>query len=350
MGIRFLLLKWYRIKGRELPWREYRDPYRIWVSEVILQQTRINQGMAYYFAFLEKFPDVHRLAEADITEVLKVWQGLGYYSRARNMHEAAVTIVKEHGGKFPESYTELIKLKGIGEYTAAAISSIAFGEAVPAIDGNVKRVIARLNGITDDTSRPAVINRIKEILSKEISHNSPGDFNQALMDLGSMICKPVNPLCGECPLSENCYAFRLDQVNEIPVKYKKIKSRKRYFHYLIIISSGEVLLNRRKGKDIWEGLYEFPLFETDHSFNDRELQEEVERMIIPAENDYLIQKISPEIIHILSHQKIITRFIHIEMDEIPDKLKKSYILSKRNDINEYPLPRLIEKYLPEITG
>ncbi|MGC9343299.1 MAG: A/G-specific adenine glycosylase [Bacteroidales bacterium] len=348
MGISNLLSKWFDKEGRELPWRDTGSPYEIWVSEIILQQTRINQGTAYYHAFLERFPDIFSLASADIKEVLNVWQGLGYYSRARNMHETAKKIVKEFNGNFPDSYDEIIKLKGIGEYTAGAIASIAFHERVPAIDGNVKRVIARVYGITNDIGKPKTTKNIRSILMQEIPAESPGNFNEALMDLGSLICKPVNPSCNLCPLNELCDANKLGQVNEIPVKYKKTKTRIRHFFYAIIHCEENILINLRTGKDIWEGLYEFPLFESKKDLGDGEIYSELHKYFFKDSEMFSLRKISNPVIHILSHQKILAKFIHIEIERIPTHLKNTFIIVKQSEINQYPLPRLIEKYLPEI--
>jgi A/G-specific adenine glycosylase len=347
MGISNLLLSWFKKEGRELPWRESQKPYEIWVSEIILQQTRINQGTAYYHAFLERFPDVFSLASADITDVLKVWQGLGYYSRARNMHETARKLVSEYKGNFPESFEEIVKLKGIGEYTAGAIASIIFNERAPAIDGNVKRVISRIFGITEDIGKATTIKKIRTHILKEIPSQEPGNFNQALMDLGSMICKPTNPLCDRCPLNEICIANKLDQVNEIPVKYRKINTRIRHFLYLIIQSEDKLLINKRSGKDIWEQLYDFPLLELKAAPVESDIYHKVQQHFLKSGETFRLIRISPVMSHVLSHQKILARFIHIESDTIPPSLEKKFILINKSEIHQYPLPRLIEKYLSE---
>mgnify|MGYP006287262535 CR=1 FL=1 len=347
MEISKLLLKWYEKQGRELPWRETFDPYKIWVSEIILQQTRIQQGVEYYHSFLKSFPDVFTLAGSDISEVLNIWQGLGYYSRARNMHEAARVIVHQYNGTFPSNYKDLKKLKGIGEYTAGAIASIAFGEQVPAVDGNVKRVFSRLFGLQDDLDRPIPMQNLKNLLQKEIDKNEPGKFNQAVMDLGSLICKPKNPLCSECPLSENCTALKNETVNELPVKYKKIKSRKRYFYYCIISCNEQVLISRRKKKDIWELLYEFPLFESSKPLSDKSIYDNVNGMFLTGQKRTVISDISSEIIHILSHQKLHTRFIHVEVEKLNTPVLSDFTPVKKEKINDFPLPRLIDRYLKE---
>jgi A/G-specific adenine glycosylase len=348
MYISRLLLNWYKRNGRELPWRETKDPYKIWVSEIILQQTRINQGMAYYNRFIERFPDVQSLANADIQEVLNLWQGLGYYSRARNMHYAAKTITSELNGHFPRNYSEIKMLKGVGEYTAGAIASISFNEPVPAIDGNVKRVVSRLFMIYEDVDKPAGLIKIREKLVEHLDKNNPGTFNQAVMDLGSMICKPVNPECDKCPLSNNCEARRNDRVQELPVKYKKLKSRNRYFYYLIISLGEKILIGQRTKKDIWELLYEFPLIETDRRLEEKEIFNEIITSHLIGKHKVEFNGISDEIIHILSHQKIHARFIHLITDSLPGNFNENYILIKRVEIDKYPLPRLIERYLSRL--
>ncbi len=347
MEISKLLLKWYEKQGRELPWRETSNPYKIWVSEIILQQTRIQQGIEYYHSFLKSFPDIFSLAESDISEVLNVWQGLGYYTRARNMHEAARVITYQYNGTFPSNYKDIINLKGIGEYTAGAIASIAFGEQVPAIDGNVKRVFSRLFNLHDDLDKPLAVKNLKNLLQKEMDKDDPGKFNQAVMDLGALICKPKNPLCSKCPLSENCIAFKNEIVNELPVKYKKIKSRNRYFYYCIINCKGQILINRRKKKDIWELLYEFPLIETSKPLSDTSMYDRVKEIFLTGQKRTEISNISSEIIHILSHQKLHTRFIHVEVEKLNTPVLSDFIPVKKEKINDFPLPRLIDRYLKE---
>ncbi len=345
MDISKLLLNWYKREGRELPWRATRDPYKIWVSEIILQQTRIQQGLEYYYSFIMQFPDVFSLASAEIRDVLKIWQGLGYYSRARNMHEAAKSIVRDHNGKFPGNYSDIIKLKGVGEYTAGAIASIAFGEAVPAIDGNVKRVISRFCGIYDDMAKPSGLKKVREALENLMNHEEPGTFNQALMDLGSLICKPSKPLCRDCPLAEKCKAYNQDIVNELPVKYKKTKNRDRYFYYIIISSGDMVLINQRKKKDIWELLYEFPLIEKEKAMEENRIFDSIRKQFFPEHKKLRIKKISSEITHVLSHQKIHARFIHIETEDFSGPGLSGFTTINSNRINDFPLPRLIDRYL-----
>ena len=349
MAISKLLLKWYEKEGRDLPWRTSRDPYKIWVSEIILQQTRITQGTRYYHKFTERFPDVKSLAGSDITTVLNIWQGLGYYSRARNMHEAAKTVMQDYGGTFPETYHELIRLKGIGEYTAGAIASIVRNEAVPAIDGNVIRVISRLFSVYEDPGRPSGKKKIKEILLNEMDPEAPGSFNQALMDLGSMVCKPKNPLCEQCPLSALCISNQAGTVHELPVKYKKIKNRDRYFYYLLIQKEKEFLIKRRTGKDIWEMLFELPLIEKNTVLEHENILAEIRNRFFSGNENFTIRDISSETRHILSHQVIHAFFIRITADNFPTGQNEELVIVNSSDIQHYPLPRLIEKYLQEIS-
>ena len=257
------LLDWFDTHKRDLPWRGETDPYRIWISEVILQQTRVVQGMDYYRRFLEAFPTCAALAAAPEAEVLKVWQGLGYYSRARNLHAAARQIMADHGGVFPSDYPSIRNLKGVGDYTAAAIASIAFGLPHPAVDGNVLRFVARYQGIFDNIAAPATRKLVETTCQKWIPNDRPGDFNQAMMEMGAMVCTPKNPSCPECSFASECYAFQHQQVEQLPVKQKNITVKNRYFHYLIFLHNDQTILQRRAENDIWRELYEFPLVEID---------------------------------------------------------------------------------------
>ena len=274
MNFTKILSKWYDKNKRDLPWRRTKDPYRIWVSEIILQQTRIEQGWDYYLRFIEKFPDLHVLASAREEEVLKLWQGLGYYSRARNMHAAAKEIINLHHGKFPGTYEEIRRLKGIGDYTAAAISSIAFGIPSPVVDGNVCRFFSRYFGIGEPADTQKGKTAVREKAKEHISSEHPGDFNQAIMEFGALQCKPV-PDCMTCPLKTGCVAFQQKRIAEFPVKSKKQRVRTRYFHYLLIKTgkgkNHSVFLKKRTGNDIWKNLFDFPLIETEKAVNYKKL-------------------------------------------------------------------------------
>ncbi|MDD3107894.1 MAG: A/G-specific adenine glycosylase, partial [Alistipes sp.] len=259
------LCDWYEAGHRELPWRETKDPYRIWISEVILQQTRVAQGLDYYHRFLERFPSVQALATASEDEVLKAWQGLGYYSRARNLHAAAQQIVQQHGGVFPETYAAVRALQGVGEYTAAAICAFAFDQPYVAIDGNVQRVVSRLFDLESSMQEVAGRKQLRVLADTLLDRRRPALFNQALMEFGALQCHPKGAECRRCPLMESCLAFGHDTVVQRPVKGRAVRVRPRYFNYFYVRCGTQVLLHRRAGHDIWRNLYEFPLIETEEA-------------------------------------------------------------------------------------
>jgi A/G-specific adenine glycosylase len=336
---------WYDKEKRNLPWRNTSDPYKIWLSEIILQQTRVAQGTGFYIRFLENFPDIYSLARAEPDEVLKLWQGLGYYSRARNLHETARKIAFEMGGQFPGTYLELLKLKGVGEYTAAAISSIAYGEPRAAVDGNVKRVIARLFSVGEEISSTEGKKTITSFAAEILDQNNPGRHNQAVMELGANICLPAKPLCPACPLNSVCHALKEMMVTEFPVKYKKPKVRERFFTYLIIRKANTIRIQQRPVGDIWTGLYEFPLIETRGVMQLKDYPGLVADFLNSGKNAILIHKISDPIIHKLSHRTIICRFLHISFSGDLEPLSLPGIRLNINDFDDYPIPRLIERYI-----
>ena len=264
------LVNWYNSNKRPLPWRETKDPYKIWLSEIILQQTRVSQGLPYYLKFMTEFPTIHDLAKANEQKVLSLWQGLGYYSRARNLHQCAIYISDKLGGKFPSSYLELLKLPGIGPYTAAAIASIAFGEAVPVVDGNVYRVLSRLFGIEADIGQSKNREIFYEHALQLIQNQDPDTFNQAMMEFGAMHCMPRNPLCEECFVSSECYANLHGKQESFPIKSKKIKVRKRYFNYIVFFFEDGLLMRERSEGDIWQGLNDFYCIESGQLFDEEE--------------------------------------------------------------------------------
>lgn len=315
------ILNWYAINGRELPWRQTTNPYAIWLSEVIMQQTRIAQGTAYWERFMKRWPNVHELAKATEDEVLREWQGLGYYSRARNLHKAAQQIVSL--GRFPQTYKELKQLKGIGEYTAAAISSISFAEPVAVVDGNVYRVLARYFGIDtpiDSTEGKKVFKAMaQEYLPKE----APAAYNQGLMDFGAIQCTPTFPNCEVCSLIDTCFAANNNKVADLPVKAKKTKQRERHFSFIYIRCNGKTTIRRRGAGDIWQGLWELPTKEL---------------LGNAIENATLIKK---NVKHILTHQIIFADFYLLETDT-PPTLPADYIWIKESEIERYALPRLID--------
>ena len=338
-----LLLDWYRRSRRDLPWGHTADPYRIWVSEVILQQTRVVQGTAYYLRFLERFPDVESLAAASPDEVLKVWEGLGYYSRARNMHAAARHIAGRLGGHFPRTYEELLRLKGVGPYTAAAVASIAFGEAVPVVDGNVFRVVTRLFAITlprgDGGDR-----EVRALLAQLIPAEEAGDFNQALMELGALVCTPAAPACDDCPLREHCLARKKNMTGSLPVVMSPRGTKKRYFHYLVAECRGEMLVSQRAGKDIWQLLWEFPSLETE--------KEEPPARVLALFEEWLPgitgsgeRVVSRLLRHQLTHRTILARFYHVTLPQWPASLKGTFVKVPPDRLGDYAFPRLITRYM-----
>lgn len=338
------ILKWYYHEKRQLPWRGISDPYLIWISEIILQQTRIDQGINYYLRFVENFPTVHSLATANQDEVLKLWQGLGYYSRARNLHFGAKQILKDFNGKFPTSSDDLKKIKGIGDYSAAAIASIAFNEPIAAIDGNVYRVLSRIFGISEpiDTTKGKKI--FAELANQLIDQNNPGDFNQAVMEFGALHCKPKQALCHQCGFARSCIAYSLNTIEHFPVKSKKTKQRNRYFYYLHIEQANNLFFKKRVEKDIWHNLYDFPLIETTEKKSIEVIFESDEWKTLFNNSDIQIKNISNEVIHILSHQKIHVQFIHLSLISEKNLSSNFQKIDKRN-IFELAVPRLIENYL-----
>ncbi|MCL2435765.1 MAG: A/G-specific adenine glycosylase [Lentimicrobiaceae bacterium] len=329
MNLSKTLLNWFEENQRHLPWRGETDPYKIWVSEIILQQTRVNQGWAYYLRFIERFPNVKSLAEAPLQEVLRVWQGLGYYSRARNMHTAAQQIMQNHQGVFPHNYLDIRKLKGIGDYTAAAIGSIAFRLPYAAVDGNVLRVITRIFGIYDDISQPKTVRAITQLCQNLIDKENPGDFNQALMELGAIQCTPKKPNCEICPFTTQCIAFAKEHVNLLPVKFLILKVKKRYFHYLIFTKNDKTIIEQRTANDIWKNLYQFPLIETQTA-----CEKITEEMLLDAGFGKIHPVFLKEVKHKLTHQHLTVRF-YIVNNFLPE-LKNNTIPIKK--LKKYPFP------------
>lgn len=331
------LLDWYDRVKRDLPWRETKDPYPIWISEIVLQQTRVDQGLPYFERFIARFPTVKSLAEAPEDDVLKHWEGLGYYSRARNLHFTAKFIQNELGGNFPTTHSEILKLKGIGPYTAAAIGSIAFNLPVAAVDGNVYRVLSRYFGITDSIDETPAKKTISELANRIISATRPGDHNQAVMELGATVCVPANPTCGECPLHESCIALRDDLQAELPVRTKKTKVRERFFHYIVKIYDGNVLIQRRGAGDIWQGLYEFPMIETEHRSDSRTVLNQ-----LGLKDSETVVSISEEFKHILSHQRIFANFYLIKTEALQGE---NFLSVGIEELGSFAFPRLINRYL-----
>lgn len=337
------IIRWYETNRRDLPWRHTDNPYYIWLSEVILQQTRVDQGMAYYLQFLQQYPTIKSLAEAPEQEVLKLWQGLGYYSRARNLHFASRQLMNEFGGVFPETYQTIRTLKGVGEYTAAAIASIAFNEAVPVVDGNVKRVMSRIFGL-EETGRKLYDNA-KEVMQELLDPERPGDFNQAVMEFGAIQCVPKNPDCNACIFKDNCQAFLEHKVGDLPVRETKKKPRKRYFSYFVIRDENSMVLKKRTGNDIWKNLYEFPLIESSSEISPENLLKEPD-FISWFGKGVKVSGAEKEYTHHLSHQTIHARYFTIANTD-PNSFPEGWKAISLDDIGDFPISRLIERYLDE---
>lgn len=336
------LIYWQLQNNRELPWRKTKNPYFIWLSEIMLQQTRVAQGMSYYLKFTAHFPSVFDLAKADESTVLKMWQGLGYYSRARNLHFTAKQIANELNGQFPSTYKEIIKLKGIGDYTASAIASICFDEPTAVVDGNVYRVLSRYFGIKTAINSSAGIKEFKILAQTLLDESKPGTYNQALMDFGALHCKPQNPLCETCPFADSCVALERKLTKELPVKDKKVKVRNRYFNFLVIkTSDNKTILSERKGKGIWQGLYQFPLIESDTNIDKNEIVSSEKFINLFPDETTISLFNKKEIIHKLSHQHLHTQFWVVETASL------SKAKTKWKDIKKYPVPVLIANFIEE---
>jgi len=333
---------WYLEHKRDLPWRTTKEPYNIWLSEIILQQTRVAQGLPYYNAFIAEFPTIKTLANAPEEKVLKLWQGLGYYSRARNLHFTAKYISEELRGIFPASYNELLKLKGIGDYTASAIASICFNEPAAVVDGNVYRVLSRYFGIVTPINSTQGIKEFKALAQELLDISQPGIYNQAIMEFGARYCKPQNPDCISCIFNDKCVAFQKKMVSELPVKLKKLKVKKAYFNYLVLLSEdNKTILQQRTQKGIWKQLYEFPLIETLNETEIEKFQQLEEFKELSKENGItsIVLYNEKSIIHKLSHRHLHTRFWIAESSKLNSKSIPI------NTINKYPVPVLIEKFI-----
>nr|WP_321244378.1 A/G-specific adenine glycosylase [uncultured Psychroserpens sp.] len=341
MNFTNILTHWYSVNKRDLPWRHTKNPYQIWLSEIIMQQTQIKQGLPYYEAFVANYPTVFDLANAHEQDVLKLWQGLGYYSRARNLHGSAKYIVNELNGKFPTTYIELLKLKGVGDYTASAISSICFEEPHAVVDGNVYRALSRYFGISTPINSTLGIKEFKKLATTLLDTKNPGDYNQAVMEFGATQCKPKNPYCIVCPLKDSCVALQKGKVNELPIKLKKTKVTKKHFNFLVLISEDKkTVFEQRTSKGIWQNLYQFPLIESDNeividAFQNHPLVKDYFKT-----TDFSFSVFNNEpIVHKLSHQHLFTTFwiidvkaLHIEGIPI-------------SEVKNYPTPILISNFI-----
>lgn len=336
---------WYNDYGRTLPWRGIDNPYYIWLSEIILQQTRIEQGRDYYLRFIEAFPTVAELAAADEERVLRLWQGLGYYSRARDLHAAAQYIMNECGGHFPDTYEGILKLKGVGRYTAAAIASFAYRLPHPVIDGNVYRFISRLRGIATPIATDAAYKEFEALLMQLIDRKRPDRFNAALMDFGALQCRP-QPDCTVCPFRDECVALRTGRVDTLPVKAPKAKPVDRWFYYFDLLWQNKRLMQQRTGKDIWRGLWEMPLLESNHELTEDELATEAHRFV---SNVFHLSPLtihpSPSYLHQLTHRTIHARFLQAELNSAPLKMPENMRFASDTEIKKLPVSRLIDRYL-----
>lgn len=336
------LIIWYLENKRSLPWRHTSDPYKVWLSEIILQQTRVSQGLPYYESFVSRFPTVFDLANASEEEVLKLWQGLGYYSRARNLHATAKMVVNTYKGKFPNTYNELLKLKGVGDYTASAIASICFEEPAAVVDGNVFRVLSRVYGIETPINTTTGFKEYKALAQTLIHESDPGTFNQALMEFGAKFCVPSNPDCESCIFRDQCYAYAKGIVTELPLKLNKTKTRTRYFNYLVILDEeGRTFMVKREGKGIWRNLYEFPLVESNSTLTKAKLKLESEYKKWADKFDFeSVYPFNDEIIlHKLSHQNLKIRFWIAELN----RTEKTFISTER--LLEQPVPIVIANFI-----
>jgi A/G-specific adenine glycosylase len=343
------LQEWYRQYRRDLPWRDSNNPYAVWVSEIILQQTRVNQGRDYFLRFMERFPDIESLAKAPEDEVMKCWEGLGYYSRARNLHAAARQVVEEFKGHFPASHDEMLRLKGVGEYTAAAVASIVFGQPYPVVDGNVFRVLSRLFAIKEpidtSTGRKLFTGTAAAILDPQ----DPGTHNQAIMELGALVCTPRLPRCGECPLQHYCMAFERGEVSAFPVKKGKPVLRRRYLNYFHIEQDGFTFIRRREDADIWRNLYEFPLIETETESDLAALQSDPRfHTLFPPDSEVSFRHVC-RLKHLLTHLIIHADFYRVELPgtKFP-ALEGDFLRIGSASLSEYPVSRLLQRYLETI--
>ncbi len=343
MNFNTILTHWYSVNKRKLPWRTTKNPYYIWLSEIIMQQTQIKQGLPYYEAFVTNYPNVFDLANAHEEEVLKLWQGLGYYSRARNLHASAKYIANELNGEFPNTYAEILKLKGVGDYTASAISSISYNEPHAVVDGNVYRVLSRYFGISTPINSTQGIKEFKALATTLLDTENPGDYNQAVMEFGATLCKPKNPYCIVCPLKDSCVALQKGMVDQLPVKLKKTKVTKKYFNFLVLISEDKkTIFEKRTSKGIWRNLYQFPLIESDQeiTLSQFETHPKVKSFFKEQGFNFSLYN-TKELVHKLSHQHLFTKFWIIEVKMLD---REGIPIS---EVKNYPTPILIGNFIDE---
>jgi A/G-specific adenine glycosylase len=341
------LLAWHTSKNtRAMPWKGEKDPYKIWLSEIILQQTRVEQGWDYYNRFVDRFPSIGDLAFASDQEVFKMWEGLGYYSRCKNLLHTARAIVSEYHSIFPKTYEQILGLKGIGTYTAAAIGSFAFGLPYAVVDGNVLRVLARVFGIAEPVDNNSGKKTLTILADQLLDRKNPGLYNQAIMDFGAVICKPAAPLCGDCPFKKNCKAFQNDLVDQLPVKGKKMARKKRWFYYIIVENEGHVLVRERNKKDIWKHLNEFFLVEAGQKQSPAKIMQHASAQALFKGLTPVLIKVSAEHRQVLTHQEINGKFLHVKAMGKMD-IPEDYIWISSKEIKKIPFPKFILSYLKE---
>ncbi len=346
------LLLWYEKNKRDLPWRNSTDPYLIWLSEIILQQTRVKQGLPYFNRFIETYPTVGELARADEQAILRLWQGLGYYSRAKNLHACAKNILATFNATFPNNYKDLLSLRGVGKYTAAAIASFAFDEKVAVVDGNVYRVLSRVFGIEDDIAASRGQKRFQELANDLLPAQNTATYNQAIMEFGALQCVPVNPNCEICVNNDICVAYKLQIQHRLPVKIKKLKIKVRHLNYFVIRSQGKILMKKRVQKDIWSGLYDFYVVESDEP---KEIDTIEDAVLEKLRSSGIINDISKTYKHVLTHQRLLAKFYLLDISDVARvktvlqdaNIAGNYELFTNEAIVQLPKPILIDKYLSE---
>ncbi len=342
-AFRRLLLNWSKEKNtRQMPWKGEKNPYKIWISEIILQQTRVEQGLDYYKKFLDNFPTIQKLANSSDAKAYKIWEGLGYYSRCKNLLETARTVVKKHAGIFPTTYEEILKLKGVGPYTAAAIASFAYNLPHAVLDGNVFRVLSRFFGIAKAVDSTEGKKCFQQLSNELLDKKQPGIYNQAIMDFGAVVCKPVLPLCLQCSFKKHCKAYVSNSVALFPKKVKKIKIKTRWFYYLVIKYKTEFYIRQRTENDIWKNLHEFYLQEFDYEVASEEILKKVEKLNIVKKKNYKVVFVSPTQKQQLSHQKIFAKFITVEIFQ-KAKIPSMQLVSKK-EITKLAFPKTINNY------
>ena len=338
-----LLLRWNETQNdRHMPWKGEKNPYYIWLSEIILQQTRVEQGLPYFLSFKQKYPTVKHLAEAPEDDVMRLWQGLGYYSRARNLHETAKNIHFNMDGNFPGAFEGLVKLKGVGDYTASAIASFAFGEKKAVVDGNVIRVLARVFGISIAADTTEGKKKFASLAQELIDDQQPAAYNQAIMDFGAVLCTPQNPMCDECPFQKTCVAYQQNRIDELPAKKKKIKIQQRYFNYLVIKTEREIYIRKRTENDIWKNLYELPMFETAQPLR-KNIKAAISDFL--GTKDFEITTYSEGSIQLLTHRKIHAQFIEIEIPDFKKWQQDGTERIKLSQLNNYGFPKTVNMFL-----